>query len=105
MQYDILLTKHANNGYTAQPLLIPEIVVSGEDENEALELVCKAIANRHLQSRIVRVDIPIPDEQDTDPWFRFAGMWGDEETWEQFQADIETFRRAIDEETQSRDDA
>lgn len=56
MQYDILLTKQANNGYTAQPILMPEIVISGEDETEVLERVGKAIAVRHAQSRIVRID-------------------------------------------------
>ena len=105
MEYDILLTKPSNNGYIAQPLLMPEIVVSGENEVEVLARVSKAIVNRHTQSRIVRINIPIPDEATDDPWFRFAGMWGDEATWQQFEDDIQTFRRVIDEQTQARDEA
>lgn len=105
MEYDILLTKQSNHGYIAQPLLMPEIVVSGENEAEALARVSKAIANRHTQSRIVRIKVPIPDEANSDPWFRFAGMWGDEATWQQFEDDIQAFRRAIDEQTQARDEA
>ena len=105
MEYDILLTKQSNNGYIAQPLLMPEIVVSGENEVEVLARVSKAIVNRHTQSRIVRINIPITDEATDDPWFRFAGMWGDEATWQQFEDDIQTFRRVIDEQTQARDEA
>ena len=84
---------------------MPEIVVSGENEVEVLARVSKAIVNRHTQSRIVRINIPIPDEATDDPWFRFAGMWGDEATWQQFEDDIQTFRRVIDEQTQARDEA
>jgi predicted RNase H-like HicB family nuclease len=105
MEYDILLTKQSNNGYIAQALLMPEIIVSGENEAEALTRVSKAIANRHTQSRIVRITVPIPDEPSDDPWFRFAGMWGDEATWQQFEEDIQTFRRIIDEQTQAKDEA
>lgn len=104
MQYDILLTKQPNKGYIARPILMPEIAVAGEDETEALDRVCEAIAHLHAQSRIVRIDVPIPDEPSIDPWFRFAGMWGEEANWQQFEADVETFRRTIDEQTQNRDD-
>lgn len=94
MEYDILLTKLPDHRYTAQPLQMPDILVTGTNEAEALTLVHKAIVGRHAQSRIVRIEIPMPGEQSNDPWFRFADMWGDEATWQQFEDDIQRFRFA-----------
>ena len=64
MQYDILLTKQPANGYLARPVLMPEIVVSGADEEEALALVREAIADATVQSRIVRIDVPSDNESE-----------------------------------------
>lgn len=96
MQYDILLTKQPTNGYLARPVLMPEIVVSSTDEEEALTRVRAAIAEASEQSRIVRIDIANGIEPTSDPWLRFGGMWGDEDDWEQFERDIDTFRCEID---------
>lgn len=100
MQYDILLTKHPNNGYTARPILLPEIVVHGADEGEALNLVSEAIADSQSNSRIVRIEVQQPQAAE-DPWLRFAGMWADDPDWDLFQAEVAAFRQAIDEQTRN----
>jgi len=104
MQYDILLTKHPNNGYTARPILLPEIVVHANDENEALSLVSEAIAELHNNSRIVRIEVAETQGVD-DPWLRFVGMWTDDPDWDSFQAEVQTFRQTIDEQIQTDDKA
>lgn len=100
-EYDILLTKQPGNGYSARPVLMPEIVVSGADEKETLAQVCDAIVNQQTQSRIVRVQVPTSNQTGDDPWLRFAGEWGDEDEWAQFQADIAAHRQFIDQQTQA----
>lgn len=95
MQYDILLTKHPNNGYTARPLLLPELVVHAEDEGEVLNLVSEAIADLQNHSRIVRIEVQQQQEA-ADPWLRFAGMWADDPDWDLFQAEVAAFRQTID---------
>jgi hypothetical protein len=35
-------------------------------------------------------------EDANDPWLRFAGMWKDDPQWNLFQAEIEAFRRSMD---------
>ncbi|HRW11277.1 MAG TPA: hypothetical protein P5121_39530 [Caldilineaceae bacterium] len=95
MQYDILLTKQPTNGYLARPVLMPELVVSGADEQEALDRVREAITQATVQSRIVRIDVPNDTEPVDDPWLRFGGAWGDENDWEQFEKDIRAFRSEI----------
>lgn len=64
MEYDILVTKQPTNGYLARPVLMPELVVSGADEAEVLALVQEAIARAAIDSRIVRIDVPIAHGQD-----------------------------------------
>lgn len=64
MQYDILLTKQPANGYLARPILMPELVVSGADEQEVLDRVREVIAKTIAQSRIVQVNVPTDDEND-----------------------------------------
>ena len=59
MQYDVVLTHHQNNGYTARPVLWPKIVAAGDNEEDALENVRVLIAELQLQadSKIVQVDV------------------------------------------------
>lgn len=101
MEYEILVTKHPNNGYFARPILMPEIVVEGKDEAEALSRVRAAISAAYSQSHIIRIDVPLPENAETDPWLRFAGEWGDESRKLQFQADIDAFRKEIDQQKSS----
>ncbi len=102
MQFDVLLTREPNNGYRARPVLMPELIVSGDSEEEALSRVRTAIANAQAESRIVRIDVPIADDAPKNPWLRFAGEWGDEAEWEEFLSSIEAFRNSIDEPAFSR---
>lgn len=97
MQYDILLTQNPGNGFTARPLLWPEVVALGDNEGEALARVQEALAAFLANSRIVKIELPTPSPID-DPWLRFVGMWSDipEEQWESFQAAIAAHRLEID---------
>lgn len=94
MQYDILLTKTTSNGYTARPLLWPEIVGSGDSEAAAIAQVRKALASALNQSRVVQIELPAPEEMD-DPWLRAAGMWQDmpEDEWNSFQDELARIRQ------------
>ena len=98
MRYDVLLTKDAQNGYKARPLLAPEISVTGNTEDETLSRVRAALARLQSQGRIVQVEVP---DGNDDPWLRYAGMWKDDPDWDEFLDDMEQFRRDIDANTQA----
>ena len=97
MQFDVLLTRELNNGYTARPVLMPELIVSGDSEEEALSRVRTLIANAQVQSRIVRIDVPVANDGLDNPWLRFGGEWGDDEEWNEFLSAVESFRNSFDE--------
>jgi len=99
MRYEIVVTKHLNNGYTARPVLFPEVVVTGADEKETLERVRAAIVDMQSTSRIVAIDVPNAESTPADPWLESAGMWVDEPKWETFQAEIAAYRKSIDKQT------
>ncbi len=99
MMYNVLLTKQPNSQYVARVMSLPDVVVSGADDAEVLARVRAAIARVQANSRIVQVEAPPLTEAPDDPWLRFAGMWEDDPDWEAFQAEIQTFRDAIDRET------
>lgn len=95
MHYDILLTKHAHDGYTARPLLWPEIVVSGADKAAVLEAVRSALADSLVESTIVQIEVPSISGAPSDPWLVAAGMWSDvpDALWERFQKSIAAGRQ------------
>lgn len=95
MTYDILVTKDKSQRYTARVLLLPEIVASGNTEEEALEQVKTAITDLRANSRIVQLDLPALSEND-DPWMKYAGLWADDPDWDIFQNEVEAFRQAMD---------
>ncbi|MFN8489510.1 MAG: hypothetical protein U0350_18145 [Caldilineaceae bacterium] len=97
MQYEILLTKQPNNGYTARPLAMPELTVTANNEAEALVLVRQAIAKLQQTSHIVQIDVPSPSKiSANDPWQPFWGMWADDPDWELFQAEVVAYRQQLD---------
>lgn len=91
MHYDILITHNSNRQYTAQVLMLPDIVISGKSEIAVLEKVRKAIAERQRNSRIIRLEVP--DSQD-DPWLKHAGMWKDDPDWNEYEAELEAARQS-----------
>lgn len=101
MRYEIVVTKDVNNGYSARPVLFPEVVVTGADEQETLERVRAAIVDLQSTSRVVAIDVPLdPETTPADPWLEFAGMWADEANWESFQEEVAAYRHSMDAETQ-----
>jgi hypothetical protein len=99
MTYDVLVTREKNERYTARVLLLPDIVMTGDTEEEVLEQVKTAIIDLRTSSRIVHLDVPPLAEEEADPWLRYAGLWADDPDWDVFQTEVEAFRQAIDSQT------
>ena len=100
MTYKVLVTKHPDNRYTARALALPDVVASGTTEAEAVDHLRDALADLQTHSRVVDVDLPMPDVAQDIPWLRFAGMWADDPDWDVFQDAIAAQRRAIDQQSQ-----
>jgi predicted RNase H-like HicB family nuclease len=104
MVYDILVTEHPDNGYSARPLLWPELVLSGKDEAEVLARIRIALADFLAQSHIVRIEVESATDRG-DPWLHYAGIWSDipDSEWNEYLAAIGEFRAQIDRQTEDSD--
>jgi len=91
----VLITRHADNRYTARALALSDVVASGASEAEAIASLRSTLADLQARSHIVQVDLPVPAAVD-DPWLRAAGIWGDDPSWEAFQQAITEYRAAVD---------
>lgn len=101
MTYDILVTKHHNNGYSARPLLWPELVLSGANEAEVITRIRAALADFLAHSHIVSVEVA-PVDNTNDPWLRYAGIWQDlpDDEWNEYLTAINDFRAEMDKQSQ-----
>jgi predicted RNase H-like HicB family nuclease len=100
MTYDILIQQQAPNHYTAIVLGWPDLVVEGESEETVLQKAQTAIQERLAQGKIVHLEIEPPNAPH--PLQQFAGMWKDDDSFDDFLSDMATYRQQVDAETSSR---
>ena len=57
----------------------------------------KALLSSYLNqpSEIIQIDLE-PTTSETHPWLQFAGMWSDDPTWDEFDAEVKAYRQEID---------
>ena len=92
----VLVTRHADNRYTARALALSDVVASGESEAAAIAALRTTLADLQARSHVVQVDLPVPAATADDPWLRAAGIWADDPSWEAFQQAITDYRNALD---------
>lgn len=92
----VLITRHADNRYSARALALSEVVALGASEAEAISALREALAELQTHSHIVQVDVPLPAVPADDPWIRTAGIWADDPSWDAFQQAIAEYRAVID---------
>ena len=101
MKYLVLVEKH-DGVYTATVPALPGCRSQGVTEKEALQNIQAVIAD--LLSRVtvatVEVEAP-PNGLSLHTWSRFAGMWKDDPSFDDFLAQIEENRRGLDGENPS----
>lgn len=95
LKYDVLIEQTNGKGYTARLLAWPETVVEAPTRESAL-LQMRVL----LLERLAKADVVTLEIQRTEighSWAPFAGMWADDPSFEEFQAEIQRYRREVDE--------
>jgi hypothetical protein len=91
MTYFAILENKRKDNYVASILGFPDVTAKGTTRQEAL-----ANLRQELNQRLSQVEI-VPMETEADhPWLQFAGMWANESHFDEFVADIEAYRRELD---------
>ncbi len=100
MTYDILIQPQPENVYRATVLGWPDLSVVGDSEQTVLERIQEAIRERLAQGRIVRIEVDEDVAASEHPWLPFLGMWKDDPTFDDFVAQMQAYRRELDETVQ-----
>lgn len=95
MRVSVLLQPNLPEGYMATVLGWPDLLVKGKTEEETLDNVRQIVTNRLQQAKFVTLDIQT--DETNDPWMKFAGIWENDPTFDDFQAEITAYRRELDE--------
>jgi len=108
MQYLVILEKH-DGAYTATVPALPGCCSQGISEEEALHNIRAAIAETLARVTIATVEVEetpkevaIPSKgESVHTWAKYAGMWKDDPSFDDFLAQIEADRRQLDSENSS----
>lgn len=95
LKYDVMVEQTKGNGYTARLLAWPETVVEAPTREKALQQMRVLLLERLAKVEIVTLEIQ-PSEIGHS-WAPFAGDWADNPYMEEFRAEIERYRREVDE--------
>jgi predicted RNase H-like HicB family nuclease len=108
MQYLVILEKH-DGAYTATVPALPGCCSQGVSEEEALHNIRAAIAETLARVTITTVEVEetpkevaIQSKEDSvHTWAKYAGMWKDDPSFDDFLAQIEADRRQLESENSS----
>ena len=94
MTYVILRRK--NDKYIARVRDWPELIIEETTREAAIDQIkSQLIEYLNQPPEIVQIDLESNDIEN--PWLKFAGMWADDPTWDEFLAELESYRQEIDE--------
>lgn len=96
MTSNVLITRHPDNHYTARALALPDVVASGTTEQEAVDKLRESLTALRAHSRVVQVDLPLPQVPEDNPWLRAAGIWAQDPDWDVFADAVTMYRQQID---------
>ena len=96
MFYDVLV-RETNGHFKATVLGLPDCTVEAPTRSEAIRRVHAAAADLLTQGDLVRIEISPPVSPP--PLVSFAGMWADDDTFDDFTAAMAEYRRDLDAES------
>ena len=95
MTYDVIL-RRKNDKYIARVRDWPELIIEETTREAAIDQIkLQLLEYLNHPPEIVQIDLESGDIEN--PWLKFAGMWADDPTWDEFLAELESYRQEIDE--------
>lgn len=92
---------------------LSDVVADGKTEAEAIANVKSALTQQLVTAKVVKINVdskiaqePLDTEHSSkdnpskdSPWIKYLGVFEDDPTFDDFLAEIEDYRKAVDEET------
>lgn len=96
LTYYILVETKADGRISTTAWNLPECQGEGATREEALDNLRQSLIKRLEKVGIVEMELELPKPKH--PWKKFAGMFKYDPQFDEVQADIEAYRRELDEE-------
>ncbi len=94
MTYNAIVEDTQTGSYTASVLGWPGCSATGATKDQALTRLRQAISDRLSRVEIIPIEVDVPENGH--PLARFAGMFNDDELFDQFVEDMAVHRREVD---------
>ena len=93
MKVNVLLQPKQSQGYIATVLGWPNLIIEGTTKDEALKHARESVTRQLAQFELFTLDL---EQNAVDPWAKFAGMWEDDPTFDDFLSEVAAYRKELD---------
>jgi predicted RNase H-like HicB family nuclease len=94
MQYRVFVQSRTDDHFVASIVEMPNLVVEGETEAEAITKVKAALENRLATGKLVTINVNVGQEsQETVPQMKYAGIFSDDSTFDDWMEKMAAIRR------------
>ncbi len=88
-----------NRTFMASVVGLPNLTANGITEKEAIDRLKSILDAQFKNGKLVTIDIDVPSEispNQNDPWIANMGIFQDDPTFDDFLAEVNTYRNEID---------
>lgn len=97
MQYQVFVQSRPDNKFIASIIGIPNCMVEGDTKEEAIALIKDALEQQLENGEVITIDIDTErSKAKIDPWIKHMGIFAEDETFDDFQAEMAAYRQQVD---------
>jgi predicted RNase H-like HicB family nuclease len=99
MQYQVFVQNPSDRIFMASVVGLPNLTANGITEKEAIDRLKSILDAQFKHGKLVTIDIDVPSDlspETSDPWIANMGIFQDDPTFDDFLAEVNTYRNAID---------
>jgi predicted RNase H-like HicB family nuclease len=99
MQYQVFVQNPTDRTFMASVVGLPNLTANGITEKEAIDRLKSILDAQFKHGKLVTIDIDVPSEKSpekSDPWIANMGIFQDDPTFDDFLAEVNTYRNEID---------
>lgn len=97
MQIDVLLKPNGEDGYTATSGKPFDVTAHGATEEETLAHLERLVKDELKNgAKVVAIQVGEPDKNEPNPWLAIAGIFEDDDDFDEWQEEIRKYRRERD---------
>jgi hypothetical protein len=93
MTYDVLVSHNPNGLYRATVLGWPDCTVEGPSRHEVIRRARQILTDLLAEAELIQIEIEPPHARSA--LLQFAGMWAEDDTFDEFVAAMETHRHDV----------